>query len=325
MKTSKWSRAASTALVGLLSLACGATTESPGKPTNRGGAAGAGGGGSSTAGGGAGGSSGSGGGLADAGGGPSGPVLINSVSGRVIDDKGNPMRETLISVCGDQCYNGETDANGRYLVEMGVTILAETFGIMPHVDFPQARFYAPLPAGAKGQVQAPDLHVLTLPDGPQLIVKSDNPDAPKQTVTAGDVTLAVDAGVQVILGLDDVILDTEGKKLRAMKVPANMMPNFAKPEAGLRALYALGPFHVEFKRTSTASSSAKAQLSIKNTLGMSANQTVEFMAIDFGAAEPGSKPGSLYTAAKGKVSSDGALIEMNADQSLKYLDWVGVR
>jgi len=45
------------------------------------------------------------------------------------------------------------------------------------------------------------------------------------------------------------VLDAEGKKFRALKVPANLIGNYAKAEVGLRALYAVGPFHVEFKRT----------------------------------------------------------------------------
>jgi hypothetical protein len=252
-------------------------------------------------------------------------VLINSVSGRVLDDKGTAIRDALVSVCGDQCYNGDTDANGQYTVDMGVTIVPEIFGIMPHVDFPQARFYAPLPVGASGKVQAPDLRVLTLPDGPPLIVKSDTPDAPKQTAVSGDLTLTVDAGVQLLLTIDDVLLDAEGKKLRAMKVPSNLMASYAKAEVGLRALYAIGPFHVEFRRTVAAPATASARVSIKNTLGLSANQAVEFLSLDNGAAEPGSKPGSFFTAAKGKVSSDGSTIEMNADQSLQHLDWIGIR
>jgi hypothetical protein len=333
MKTSKWLGVSLTVAACLHLLGCGGVAESQGTTTNRGGAGGAGTGGSSTGGsstggsttGGGGGGSGSGGNAPDSGGGSNMPVMINSVAGRVIDDNGAALRDALVSVCGEVCYSATTDDSGRYTVEMGVKVLPEAYGIIPHVDFPLARFFAPLPAGASGNVQAPDLRVLRLPDGPTLIVKTDNPDAPKQSVVSGDVTLSVDAGIQALLSIEDVVLDTEGKKFRAMKVPTNLMANYAKPEMGLRGLYAVGPFHVEFKRIASGPGSARAYLTIKNTLGLSANQTVDFLSMDVSYTQASSKPGTFYSIGKGKVSSDGTAIEMNSDQSLKYLDWIGIR
>jgi hypothetical protein len=275
MKMAKWFGLPLTiaaGLVGLNSLGCGG--EAAQGNTNRGGASGSGTGGSSTGGtssggrGGAGGSGGAGGTAPDSGGGSGMPVMINSVAGRVIDDKGTALRDALVSVCGEVCYSANTDDNGRYTVEMGVKVLPEAYGIIPHVDFPLARFFAPLPVGASGNVQAPDLRVLTLPDGPTLIVRSDNPDAPKQTVVSGDVTLSVDAGLQALLTIEDVVLDAEGKKFRAMKVPDNLLTSYAKAEVGLRALYAIGPFHVEFKPIAGAPAAARARQTIKNTLGV---------------------------------------------------------
>src|SRR5688572_12775296 len=133
MKMSKWLEAALTVVVGLHILGCGGTTESEGRTTNRGGAGGAGTGagtgGSSTGGsstGGAtpgGGGSGGGGNVPDSGGGSGIPVMINSVAGRVVDDKGAALRDALVSVCGEVCYSATTDDSGRYTVEMGVKVL----------------------------------------------------------------------------------------------------------------------------------------------------------------------------------------------------------
>ena len=326
MKTSKW-LGVPLMVVGLSVLGCGGATDAEGKTTNRGGAGGAGAAGGSSTGGSStgGGGSGAGGAVSDGGGGSGMPVMINSVAGRVIDDKGAVLRDALVSVCGEVCYSATTDDSGRYTVEMGVKVLPEAYGIIPHVDFPLARFFAPLPAGASGNVQAPDLRVLTLPDGPTLVVKTDSPDAPKQTVVSGDVTLSVDAGIQALLTIEDVVLDAEGKKFRSMKVPANLITSYAKAEMGLRALYAVGPFHVEFKRIASAPVTARAYLTIKNTLGLSANQTVEFLSLDVSFTEAGSRPGTFYNVGKGKVSSDGSVIEMNSEQSLKYLDWIGIK
>ena len=45
-----------------------------------------------------------------------GEVEIASVAGRVVDESGAPIAALLVSVCGAQCYNGKTDANGYYTV-----------------------------------------------------------------------------------------------------------------------------------------------------------------------------------------------------------------
>ena len=79
-------------------------------------------------------------------------------------------------------------------------------------------------------------------DGPTLVVKTDRAGAPAQTASSGDVTLDVPAGVLVELDVEDVLAADLGKKLRVLSIPAEQRARFAKPELGIRALYAFAPF-----------------------------------------------------------------------------------
>jgi hypothetical protein len=255
-----------------------------------------------------------------------GELLVESVSGRVVDHNGEPLATGQVTVCGDQCFYGATDPSGNFLVSVNAVIPVDAYAVVPHVKTPLAAYYAPLVVPAAGKVTAPDLHILQLPtDGPDLFIKGEPQAAQAQSVSSGDVTLTIDAGITVVLSIDDKLLGAAGKKFRALKVPTELMAKYAPSALKLRAIYALGPFGASLKKAEGAAEGVQARLSFKNTLGLTAGQSVEVLAMDLEMGKPGHRPGTFQPVAKAAVSKDGALIEVLPTDGLTTISWVGLR
>ncbi|MBK7581944.1 MAG: hypothetical protein IPI67_17270 [Myxococcales bacterium] len=324
MRLSLGQRGLGLAFSALLCLSCG-------KDDSSGAASGGGGSGGSGGTSGSGGSGGTAGAAGSAGAAPctndGGPnaVCVLSVKGRAVDALGSPVPGLSTSVCGSVCWYGESDATGAFTVTVGERIPVDQYSSLPHGRPDRTNFYFALPSAASEIIDVGDLTLLDLPKtGPGLVVRSDKQGAPAQSVKSGELTLSVSAGTQVKLDVEDVALDAAGKQFRALSVPAAQRALFAPASLNLVALFALTPFESAIVDETTALP-ALAQLSADNTPNLPAGTPVEWLALGSYLFDDWVKPAAFAVVATGSVSADGARIEMDAGQGVRYLTWVGVR
>ena len=254
-----------------------------------------------------------------------GASCVTSVRGTVVDAEHTPLGALAVSVCGNVCWYGESDATGAFAVQVGARIVPDQFSTLVHGRPTRTTFYWQLPSTATGKVDVGQLLALDLPaDGAPLVVKTDKQGAPAQTVTHGDVTLDVPAGVSVKLDVEDVALGTQGKLFRALAVPAELRDRFADPSLGLVSLHALTPFEAALVK-GTGGDSTTARLSITNVAGLSAGTAVEFLALGSYLFPEWVKPAAFEPVSTGTVSNDGSTVDMDPGQGVSHLTWVGVR
>jgi hypothetical protein len=256
-----------------------------------------------------------------------GEVCLEAVEGRVTDSAGNPVPDTLTTVCGSrQCNPGVTGTDGRFRVEVGFALALRDYSTLPHGRPNRTNFYFQLPLDATGPViEVGDLPMLDLPaTGPLLVVKTDNAGAPAQSVTSGDVTLEVADGVRVLLDVEDVVEGENGKLFRALEVPQERRDTFIDPALGAFALYAFTPFEAGFDVEATGVS-ATARLSFANRTGLAAGSAVEVLALGTYQYLDWVKPAAFEPVATASVTADGARIELDPGEGLRYLTWVALR
>ncbi|MBK8997651.1 MAG: hypothetical protein IPM35_18135 [Myxococcales bacterium] len=254
-----------------------------------------------------------------------GAVCVMEVKGRTVDAQGAPLGQISTSVCGFICWYGESDATGAFTVSIGERIVPTEFSTLPHGRPSRTSFYFALPEVTSESVEVGDLPLLELPpSGPSLVVWHEKQGAPAQTVTSGELTLEVSAGTQVKLDVEDVALGDEGKQFRALGIPAAKRPAFAGEALGLGALWALTPFEAAVIDEQSGAP-ALARVSADNSLGLPADTAVEWLALGSYLFADWVTPAAFEVVATGKVSADGARIEMDAGQGVRYLTWLGVR
>ena len=251
-------------------------------------------------------------------------VCLTDVSGEVMDQADKPVADLDISVCGEVCFFGKTDAQGKFSVSVQAPVVPKDYSTLVHGRPHRASFYYPLPLDAKDNVAVGNLRVIDLPkSGPALTVKSDKLGAPAQSVSSGEVTLSVAQGVEVKLDVEDLV-DAAGKQFRAQKIDSKFMSDFADASLKLAGLYALTPFEASIRKEGT-SDKAIAQLSFENTLGIKADAKVEFLALGSYLFADWVAPARFSVVATGSVSKDGKTITMDPGSGLNYLTWVGIR
>ncbi len=254
---------------------------------------------------------------------PAGAVCIHNVTGHVIDPSGAPVSGVLASVCSDTtCYPGWSGSDGNFSVAVNMHIVMSKTAVLVHERPLKAGFYFPLPTSPGPDLDIGDTPLLTLPDGPALVVKPDG--SPQQSVTSGDVTLEVPQGVQVNLDYDELAAGAKGKEFRALAVPKNLWKDLVDPSLGLSALYAFGPFEAGFFDAQTGKP-ALAQMSFKNTTGLPASTPVEFLELASFLYPDPAQIGTFESVGTGTVSADGTTVDMDAGTGIKYITWIGIR
>lgn len=252
-------------------------------------------------------------------------VCVMEVKGRTVDAAGAPLGQISTSVCGSVCWYGESDSTGAFSVSIGERIVPSEFSTLPHGRPARTSFYFALPPVSSPSVEVGELLMLDLPaSGPELLAWHEKQGAPAQSVKSGELTLDVAAGTQVKLDVEDVALDALGKQFRALAVPAGARAAFAEPSLGLVALWALTPFEAAIVDEQSGAP-ALARISAENTAGLPAGSAVEWLALGSYLFADWVKPASFAVVATGKVSADGARVEMDAGQGVRYLTWLGVR
>jgi len=239
---------------------------------------------------------------------------VEEVSGRVVDGAGAPIAAMVVSLCADLCFFGKTDADGRFLVEPRARLDLSRYAVLLHARPARASYYAPAPKLVAGRAayDAP-LAVLPLPDGGPAISIDAAPEP--RVVDAGDVVLTVPAGVEAFLDPEDVEAGEAGRRLRAVRVePPSRLP-FVDGARPPRALFGLSPFEAVF--------SGPVRLSFANTTGLPAGAPVTIEALRglLGAAPPA---GRFDVLGGGRVSPDGARVEMDEGVGVTSLTWYAI-
>lgn len=255
---------------------------------------------------------------------PAGSQCVKTVTGKAVDTTGAPLPAgKIVSVCGQVCYFGATEAGGVFTTQIGKFIKVSDFAASVHGRADSstptvggyASLYEKLPVSTDENIALP---TLVLPKLAAATAKFNLND--KGVVVAatdlvnGEITLKIPAGTEVELDLEDVGLGEEGKSFRAIKLESKDYPSFVKG-AGVVALYAATPFDARFK--------AKVGVSIDNTAGLADGTVVEFIVLGNDFTKAPFTAGKLQVAATGKVT--GGKIVTDAGQGLDYLTWVGVR
>lgn len=254
-----------------------------------------------------------------------GTECIETVSGRLVGESGDPVEaDLLVSACGPlQCNPGRTDTEGRFTIPVNLNLVRSDYSVLGHGRPEKAAFYFVLPEGQPGpDLEVGDLPHLSMPaDGPSIEIDRDG--APAQSVTSGDVTLDIADGVFVRLDVESNLAADEGMKFRALKVPDALLDRFADPALGLQVLYGFEPFETEFEFPS--GEQTEARLEFANTTGFAADSTVEILALGSYLHPEWVTPAAFEVIATGTVSSDGTTITMDSGGGVRYLTWVGLR
>lgn len=254
-------------------------------------------------------------------------VCILHISGRAIDENGNPLsRGTPVSACGPaQCNPGLTDASGRFRIDVGFHLVPSIYAVQIHVRPEKAAFYFALPKGLAGPIiEMGDLRVLPMPpSGPSLAIN--RAGVPAQSVTSGDVTLDVGDGVYVRLDVESNLAGALGKQFRSLRIPNPMLHEFADPALGMSVLYALEPFESSFELASAPNVPINVRLSFANFAKLAAGSAVDLLALGSYVNSDWIPPATFQKVAAGHVSVDGKSITLDPGEGLPYLTWVGLR
>ena len=254
-------------------------------------------------------------------------ICVTDVEGQMIDESGSGVPDILMTVCGPGgCEPDTTDASGTFNIEVGFPLFPPDWSLIP--DSREAGkfvFYYPFVTGVEGPlIEMGSLRLIDYPaPSDMLVAKSDDMGAPAQTVTNGDVTLDIPAGVRVNLDVEDVLLGDDGKNFYARKVDGAVQDEFVDPAIGAVALYALAPFDAAFDLESDPGTLTKVPLTFANTTSLPADAAVQFY--QQGSFVVGQlATGVFHPVATGAVSSDGTTITMDAGEGIEFLTWVAI-
>ncbi len=258
---------------------------------------------------------------------PSDALEVNTVKGKLVDESGVGLADLQTTVCGVQCFDGRTDDEGRFAVEVGCRLELGSYSLVPHGRPAWAAFYFPLPTSAPGgTVSLGALPMLALPaSGPVLVVKTDEAGAPAQTVRSAGVTLDVPAGVRIDLEIDDVFAGDLGKMFRVRRVPDAVLTELVPDSLGVRVAYAVNPFDATFKDAAAPNQLARARLSFANHANFSPDSPVEVMALGSYLHPDWVTPAAFEVVATGTVRGDGSRIDLDPGEGIEHLNWFALR
>ncbi len=248
-------------------------------------------------------------------------IFVKTVTGRFLDPNGNPpsSADFTVSVCGPICYFGDSASDGSFSTPIGARIDLSQYSALPHGRPYIAGFYFALPTDAPGPaIDLGDLRIIPMPqDGAPI----DPTGATAQTLTSGPVTLDIAQGLGTHLEFDDLAAAAAGSEFRAVTVDPHLMGRFVPQDAD--AIIALGPF--ESYEFDAGSNVVPTHLTFANTAGLAPGKAVEFLALGTYLHPDWIPPAEFTSVATGRVSADGARIDLDAGEGLLYLTWVAIR
>jgi hypothetical protein len=252
-----------------------------------------------------------------------GATCVKTVSGSLTDVSGAPLKKMVVSVCGNICYFGQSDDQGKFTVSVGQNIVPNAFAVLGHGRPDYVSLYMQLPKGVSGDVTVPPLRLPKYDTG--VLLPADN--AAATTITDGDVTLQIPDNVYWDLDVEDIELKDLGRTFRVGVVDAANFPSWAQPN-GIVALWGLGPFSAKSESYSAMNNPTpprvKLGVTVPNKTGLPAGSAVEFVVMGDSVLAP-VNAGTIFVAATGTVSADGQTISTDAGQGISLVTWLGVR
>jgi len=246
---------------------------------------------------------------------PDGGVCLRAVTGRVVDEAGAPLASTLLSVCAEDCFFGQSGPDGRFSVAVGALLPAARYALELHGRPDRASYYLRLPALEFGQANfATALPLPRLPSsGPSLPASVAVSDSPMK-LASGALALTIAPGTTVEISVEDAGGGAAGRALRVLALDPATGPG--APPAGAFALYACSPFEAIF--------SQPIALSFANATALPAGAAVDVLAMRglLGATPPA---GGWDRIASAHVATDGRTIDTDAGQGPTILTWLALR
>ncbi|MFO0676194.1 MAG: hypothetical protein U0169_06650 [Polyangiaceae bacterium] len=243
---------------------------------------------------------------------PDAPCL-RTVRFHAKDDEGADVAGLAVSVCGDVCIPGTTDATGKLALD--VRRRMRRAGVQIHGYGTHATYVFRLgsEAGA-GDVDLGDVRVPKLP--PSTVLLPSSPTTAPTTVTSGDLTLSIPSGTSARIELE--LTTPEEQSFRVKEIPIGIAPPFVDPSLGLDALWAVAPWKTTFD--------PGVSVRLRNVRAYPAGTAVKLFAQDGDTSAGNTKPlGVLHEVAQGHVSEDGSVLVFDGGPPLSVLTWLAVR
>lgn len=260
---------------------------------------------------------------------PSGALCLSTVSGRVVDERGDPTPDLDVTVCGPVCFLGTTTDSGAFSIEVNRFVFVSEYSVQPHGSPTASTFYHQLPdVFEDGDVHMGTLPIVDLPsNGDLLTTKLDLQGglAPAQTVTSENVTLLLGEGTELRLSVRDALAGDEGRRFRARELEPEQTRAFAPELPGAR-VFALGPFEADI--TGQQERQAEVSLRIENRHDWPAEAEVEVLALGTYLDPQWLSPSMFEFVGIALVSADGETIELPSEAEgpgLRHLTWIALR
>ena len=244
---------------------------------------------------------------------PAGSQCILTVTGQALAEGGMPFARKGITVCGTSCFAGETDAQGRFTVGVGVFLQADAYTVQVHGRPDHVSAYWPLPAVGADRVArfaAPLTVYRYMNDGVEL--PESRMIAAATTSTVGAVTLNFAANTAVEYDLEDFEFMAAGRRVRSAEVPLMLAPPFAAAGGLVGPVWGLAPYAM--------TSTVPVGVRVANRAMLPANSMVEFVSMGLDTLSQPPTAARAVVSARGRVSADSMFIE-----TLPSLSWIGVR
>jgi hypothetical protein len=244
---------------------------------------------------------------------PDGGVCLLSVSGKLVDESGAPLSDVPVSVCGSACFYGRAASDGTFTVPIRQHLKLSYYALDVDGRPDRLNYYVVLPAPTASAVQfaAPLLDPLLPTSGPEIKL-----DGNAQTINAGDVTIEVAQGTQVMIDVEDEAIAPLGHQLRPVTVKDPKLLPFIDAAHPPDALFGFAPFETEF--------SVKTPVSFANVANLPKGAAVDVLAQRGlnGLVEP--PPGIFARVAGAHVSADGTRVTMDPGEGILHLTWLAL-
>jgi hypothetical protein len=232
-------------------------------------------------------------------------VCLTTVRVHVVDDTGAPVFPLDITVCGNLCTYGGTDANGDAVVTVQQYVAQAAVGLHGRATY--TSYYQRFDGQGAVDVGTLRLHRWTGDASPI-------PSAASADATAKAGPLEVDFTKGANVEIDLTLTKPEEKLLRAQSIPLDEAPPFARAVPKLASLVAIAPFGT--------SVDPGASVALANDAKLAPGASVDLYAQTTGFSD-GPWAGFVRVAS-GHVTPDGTLVRSDPGAGIPELSWIGV-
>lgn len=235
---------------------------------------------------------------------------VRRVEGRLSDDRGAPVPDLTVTVCGLVCFAALSDTGGNFSVPVDAFLPEGGYAVTANGRPTFGGIYTRLPAGAEGTVRLAEPVVLPRFEAEAPLLPG---DAVGGVVRAGPLTLEIPEGTTWDLELEDLTDPVEGRKLRVARVnEESRRPAFAK---GAAIVLALGPFKAKPSKPVPVTISTDA---------LPKGTAVDFVVMTDDGLAAKNDAGLGRAVARGRVSDDGKAVRTDPGQGIDRLTWLAV-